>query len=173
MSALDLLRRSTGSAHEAIDAAFGAHDLASPAAYRAFLLAHARALPVAEAAMQALPFGRTLPPRTPLLAADLAALDTVMPPPLAWDVAIDDAFAWGTLYVVEGSRLGGAMLVRQVPADWPRGYLGAVHGPGQWRAIRYALDEAAAQHDAPWRERMVAGALETFALYGRGLDAES
>lgn len=165
MSAMTMLRDATGAAHEAVDAAFGAHDLAVPGAYRRFLLAHARALPVAERAMAALPFARTLPTRAPLLEADLADLDVAAPEPLTFAPGDDEATLWGVLYVVEGSRLGGALLARQVPPDLPCRYLGAVHGSGQWRAIRAGLDEAAAGEDADWTARMVAGALATFSLY--------
>jgi heme oxygenase len=162
---MTMLRDATGAAHEQVDAAFGAHDLSSPAAYRAFLLAHARALPAAERVMAALPFAATLPVRTPSLAADLAALEAAMPAPLPFAPGVDEATLWGVLYVVEGSRLGGALLARQVPAGSPHAYLGAVHAPGQWRAIRAAVDAAAAGRDAEWTARMVAGALATFALY--------
>ncbi|WP_235532886.1 hypothetical protein [Sphingomonas sp. Leaf412] len=144
-----------------MDAAFGGYDLSDEAGYRAFLIAHARALPAAERRMRTLPFARDLPARTPLLAADLAALGEAMPAPLPFPDA-DEGAAWGTLYVVEGSRLGGAMLARAVPAGWPAAYLGAVHAPGQWRAIRAAIDAADGDPDA-----MVAGALATFDLYAR------
>ena len=145
-----------------MDAAFGGYALDDRAGYAAFLTAHARALPAAEARMATLPFAATLAMRTPLLAADLAALGLAVPPALPLPDR-DAAAAWGTLYVVEGSRLGGAMLARGVPAEWPAAYLRAVHPAGGWRAVRAAIDAAAG--DAAWRERMVAGALETFALY--------
>lgn len=164
MSAVTELRRATAASHDAVDAAFGAHDLSDRAAYRRFLLAHARALPAAEAAMRALPFAHTLNPRTRLLHDDLAALGEAPPPPLPF-VVEDDAARWGVLYVVEGSRLGGAMLARQVSADLPHAYLAAVHPAGQWRAIRAAIDSAAAGQDAGWHARMIDGALRTFALY--------
>lgn len=163
-SAVAELRRATAASHDAVDAAFGAHDLSDRAAYRAFLLAHARALPAAEAAMAALDFAHTLSPRTPLLAADLAALGEPMPAPLPFAVE-DDAARWGVLYVVEGSRLGGAMLAKQVPAGLPKAYLAAVHPSGQWRTIRTAIDAAAEGQDADWHVRMIDGALRTFGLY--------
>lgn len=164
MSAVAELRRATAASHDAVDAAFGAHDLTDRAAYRRFLLAHARALPAAESAMAILPFARTLPTRTPLLVADLATLGESMPAALPFNVE-DEAACWGVLYVVEGSRLGGAMLARQVPADLPRAYLAAVHSSGQWRTIRTAIDEAAARQDPQWCTRMIDGALATFTLY--------
>jgi heme oxygenase len=172
MSAMTMLREATGAAHEAVDAAFGAHDLASTEAYRRFLLAHGRALPAAERVMAALPFARTLPVRAPLLAADLADLGAASPAPLPFTPGDDEATLWGVLYVVEGSRLGGAMLARQVPPGVPGRYLGAIHAPGQWRAIRAALDDAAAGEDSDWTARMIAGALATFALYAEAAEAD-
>ncbi|MEH3123908.1 MAG: biliverdin-producing heme oxygenase [Sphingomonas phyllosphaerae] len=172
MSAMAMLRDATGAAHEAVDAAFGAHDLALPGAYQRFLLAHGRALPAAERVMAALPFARTLPTRAALLAADLADVGTAQPAPLPFAPGGDEATLWGVLYVVEGSRLGGAMLARQVPDALPGRYLGAVHAPGQWRAIRAALDEAAAGKDSDWTARMIAGALATFALYAEAAEVD-
>lgn len=170
-NAVAQLRAATRGAHETVDAAFGGYDLTTRDGYRDFLIAHARALPVAEARMRTLAFARTLTPRTPLLAADLAALGVAMPAPAAADTAPDTApdtaAAWGTLYVVEGSRLGGAMLARGVPDGLPAAYLGAVHGPGDWRTIRAAIDAAAVDRDDAWRERMTAGALASFDLYAR------
>lgn len=147
-----------------MDAAYGRFDLTDAAGYRAFLVAHAHALPVAEARMALLPFARTLTPRTPLLSADLTALGVAMPKASS-PTSDDMAAAWGTLYVVEGSRLGGALLARAVPPQWPSAYLGAIHPAGQWRAIQAAVDAAAEREPDVWRERMIAGALDTFALY--------
>jgi heme oxygenase len=122
---------------------------------------------MAEERMAMLPFAATLPVRTPLLAADLATLGLAMPDRLSLAKGDADAAAWGALYVVEGSRLGGAMLARQVPAGWPSAYLSAVHPPGGWRAIRAAIDHAAAGKDDRWIKALVTGARETFALYAR------
>ena len=161
--AVALLRARTRDAHETVDAVFGTHLLADRDDYRRFLIAHARALPAAEAlAAQAMP----LRARTPLLADDLARLDTAMPDVLTVD-ASGAAAAWGALYVVEGSRLGGRLLAQSVPATLPCAYLGATHLPGEWRAIREAIDAAAAPHDAAWHETLVAGARATFDLYRR------
>jgi hypothetical protein len=77
------LRSATGGDHDRVDAAYGDFDLAAPDSYRAFLHAHARALPAAEDALAAVPGLPHFRPRTPLLAADLGALDEAMPPPHA------------------------------------------------------------------------------------------
>lgn len=145
-----------------MDSAFGAHDLASVDAYRRFLQSHALALPGAEA--MAASVWPALRRRTPLLAADLAALGVPQDLPVA-TAASDGARAWGALYVVEGSRLGGGLLARRVPADLPHAYLSAVHEPGEWRTIREAIEQAAAGQGDAWHDEMVAGALAVFARY--------
>lgn len=170
-SPIALLRAATATAHERVDAAFGTLGLEDRDRYARFLRAHALALPAAEAAMRPLSFARTLTPRTPLLARDVADMGGDMPTPLDF-AATDEAAAWGALYVVEGSRLGGVMLARMVPEGLPKRYLAAAHPPGQWRAIREAVDAAAPAGDPAWRERLVAGALACFALYERAATGE-
>jgi heme oxygenase len=171
-SAVARLRAATRASHDAVDAAFGDFDLSDRAAYRRFLVAHARALPPAEGAMQALAFARTLPPRTPLLARDLVELSEPMPVPLAF-ASQDEAAAWGVLYVVEGSRLGGVMLARSVAPDLPARYLDAGHAPGQWRAIRHAIDAAGVGASEAWHAALLAGAVATFDLYAQAAQQDT
>ncbi|WP_019515053.1 biliverdin-producing heme oxygenase [Sphingomonas sp. Mn802worker] len=160
------LRAATRASHDTVDAAFGSFDLSSRADYRRFLLAHARALPAVEQALAALDFARGLLPRTPLLELDLADLDERMPAPLAFACA-NEAARWGALYVVEGSRLGGVMLARSVGAELPHRYLSAAHGPGQWRAIRGAVDAAGRDASPEWYDALLSGAAVTFDLYAQ------
>ncbi len=163
MSLISLLRSRTAAAHETVDAAFGGFDLLDRAAYARFLTAHAKALPIAEA--RAVAVWPELRPRVPLLAGDLAELGHAAPLAATPAAANDDPRAWGALYVVEGSRLGGGMLARQVGEGLPTAYLAATHAPGEWRDIRSAIDAAGAGKDERWAEELVAGALETFDLY--------
>lgn len=162
MSAISLLRTATAAAHDSVDSAFAGYDFADPSEYRAMLLAHARALPTAEA--RAAQIWCALRRRTPLLAADLAALGASVDLPIE-TASGGEAAAWGALYVVEGSRLGGGILAKRVGAGLPHAYLSAVHQPGEWRTIRTAIDTAAAPQDEAWHAAMIAGALDTFALY--------
>ena len=169
--AVAALRAATAADHDRVDALFGGYDLADRESYARFLVAHARAVPAVETALAA--FGR-LPggvARAPLLTEDLADLDVAPPSALAFALPDDAAAGWGALYVLEGSRLGGAMLARQVGAGLPGRYLGAGHGPGGWRAVLAGL-EAAAEGSA-WLERAVAAARATFALYGRAVEASA
>lgn len=122
--------------------------------------------------MQALAFARTLPPRTPLLARDLVDLSEPMPVPLAF-APQDEAAAWGVLYVVEGSRLGGVMLARSVAPDLPARYLDAGHAPGQWRAIRHAIDAAGVGASEAWHAALLAGAVATFDLYAQAAQQDT
>ncbi len=162
------LRSATGGDHDRVDTAYGDFDLAAPDSYRAFLHAHARALPAAEDALAAVPGLPQFRPRTPLLAADLAALDEAMPPPLPFTLPTGDAAAWGALYVVEGSRLGGIMLARTVPDGLPTAYLGARHLSGEWRELLGALDRAATLAGTDtWIDEAITGARATFDLYRR------
>ena len=164
MSAAAALRARTSARHDAVDSAFGAFRLDRADSYRDFLLAHARALPAAEAVLLAtsdLPGWR---PRTPLLAQDVAEAGGTMPAPIPF-VAPTAAFAWGVLYVVEGSRLGGAMLARQVAPGYPRRYLDAAFAPGEWRALRDALNAEGARGGDGWLQQAIEGAEACFALY--------
>ena len=171
MSAAAALRALTQPLHDRVDAAFGDMSLADGASYRRFLRAHALALPAAEAALASvggLPLWR---PRTPLLAADLGELGEAVPPTLPLALPTGDAAGWGVFYVVEGSRLGGAMLARRVASGLPRRYLAAAHLSGEWRAQRAAIDVAAEVGGADWIERAVAGAEACFALYACAAEA--
>jgi heme oxygenase len=166
------LRSATGGDHDRVDTAYGDFDLAAPDSYRAFLHAHALALPAAEDALAAVPGLPHFRARTPLLAADLAALDEAMPPPLPFALPAGDAAAWGALYVVEGSRLGGIMLARTVPDGLPIAYLGARHLSGEWRELLGALDNAATLAGSDvWIDEAITGARATFDLYRRAAAA--
>ncbi|OWK32967.1 biliverdin-producing heme oxygenase [Sphingomonas mucosissima] len=162
MSAIALLRARTAASHEAVDSVFGINDLADPVSYRRFLEAHARALPEAESRAAAI--WPALRRRAPLLEADLRALGVAATLPISTD-SNPAPEHWGALYVVEGSRLGGGLLAKRVGPGLPAAYLSAVHQPGEWRAIRQAIDAAAVDRDEDWLSQMVAGARATFDLY--------
>ncbi|WP_420145799.1 biliverdin-producing heme oxygenase [Sphingobium sp.] len=162
------LREATMDSHRRVDAIYADFALDSPSDYRAFLTAHARALGGLEGA------ARPEEPRLPLLARDLAALDLPMPDalPLARNDA--DGFHWGLRYALEGSRLGGLMLSRQVAPDLPKSYLSAAHGKGEWIAFQHALDSAAMEGGEGWLDDAVQGAQAAFALFAQaGTDAQA
>lgn len=129
--------------------------------------AHARALPAMEAIITANPALPRTHARTPLLAADLATLRQAMPASPGFAGARDGASAWGILYVIEGSRLGGGILAGRVGRDLPAAYLGARHRSGEWRGIGDALNTEAARNDEAWIDRAVAAADACFERYAR------
>lgn len=167
MSAIERLRQETRAAHDRIDEAFGRYDLSKREDYVRFLHAHALALPAAEAALAAEPGLPLWRERRSLLIADLTALDRSPPPPLDFTLPAQTGAAWGALYVIEGSRLGGVMLSRNVPPTWPARYLGARHLPGEWRLLLAAVDATAT--DERWIMGALAGANATFDLYARAV----
>lgn len=140
------LRAATADAHDRVDALFSQCDLTGRAGYGAFLQAQAAAFLPIERAIDASDWGDAVPDwparrRGALLLGDLAALGLPVPDanstragPLAGTEAI-----LGTVYVLEGSRLGGAVLVRAVPPGWPRAFLGAAD-PALWRGLIELLD---------------------------------
>lgn len=166
------LRSATTAAHARVDTAFGAHDLGSAAGYRRFLSAQAAAFLPTEAAIgrggaeRVIP-GWTARQRGDLLRADLAALD-IVPVLLPQPELSSPGALWGALYVLEGSRLGGAMLVRGVAPGLPTRFLGATHAPGAWRALLAALDDALVDEAA--RTQAVAAAEAVFALFTRAAE---
>lgn len=118
------LRQATQDLHAEADSLGSRFDLGQPAGYAAFLQAHALALPGLEAAC-----GAALPRdqwpdwparcRSTALLADLAQLGVAPPAPLPVPRAADAAEALGMAYVLEGSRLGNGMLLRQLRAAAP------------------------------------------------------
>jgi heme oxygenase (biliverdin-IX-beta and delta-forming) len=137
------LRAATGAAHDAVDAAFGAFDLTDRASYARFLAAHAELVWPLEAA---LPGKRVVADWPERKRGALLKEDRAFFPPLAprQSVALPDfgsveAVA-GTLYVLEGSRLGGKFLARGLPRGFPRAYLDADQRAGSWQHLLSALD---------------------------------
>lgn len=163
------LRDATADAHDAVDAAFGAADLTSDAGYAAFLSAQARAhLPV-EAALEAGGIAGDVSDwperkRAAALRGDLTDLGVPVPPPYELPRFQGLPERLGALYVLEGSRLGGTYLVRQVPSHLPRRFLGAGSGP-LWRSLLALLDERLPA-DAD-KERAVTAARSVFGLFER------
>lgn len=182
---LQRLRAETAEAHARLEAEVGLeHITASPAAYRA-LLCRFRGFHAAwEPRATALLGGRAILAerlRLHLLDADLAVLGLSPAEIAALPVCrplmpLDrPAQALGTLYVMEGSTLGGAVIAAELGRRL--GHLPghgcsyfAAHGPrrgAMWQAFRAALPaepEAAAEPDA-----ILASAVATFAVLQRWL----
>lgn len=145
MKARFALKAATAREHERVDRLFSRLDLAQEADYRLFLTAQASAhLPV-EAALDAAGAQRLVEDwparrRSHLLLADLGDLELQAPPPVDAPEFAGDAAMLGAIYVLEGSRLGGAMLKRSLPDIAPKRFLDAPLPPGSWRKLLETLD---------------------------------
>lgn len=106
--------------------------------------------------------------RRPFLARDLLALDLAPPVrPVQLAPVTSEAGAWGSLYVIEGSALGGQVITRALATHGLRPEAGAAyfHGWGastgaMWREFRQLLER---ELDSPEALRLAcAGACATF-----------
>ncbi|MGI4733144.1 MAG: biliverdin-producing heme oxygenase [Janthinobacterium lividum] len=171
------LRDGTRTAHERLDGLFAGFDLADRRSYAAFLAAHAAALMPVEAWLDAHGAGDVTADwparrRGAALAADLAALGEPVPAGDGFAAATDPASLAGVLYVIEGSRLGGRMLVRGVAAGLPTSYLAPVAIPGRsqpsWPALLATFDRVIGDRAIGGQvETAVTSAIAVFARFER------
>jgi heme oxygenase (biliverdin-IX-beta and delta-forming) len=172
------LREATAARHAAVDSLGGGFPVDRPAGYRRFLRAHARALPATEQALEAAGIAALLPDwperaRRHALLADLAALGEAPPPSLPFAPPAGPAAALGIAYVLEGSRFGNGMLLRQVRADGsskapPVAYLSH---KAPWPVFLSQLEHRLSD-PASWPQA-VEGALAAFAVFHAALAAEA
>ncbi|MDP1617453.1 biliverdin-producing heme oxygenase [Phenylobacterium sp.] len=171
------LRAATRQDHDRVDRLGGAFDLASPEGYGAFLLGHAAVLPPLEAALDAAP-PQDLPPSWPerrragALLADLAELGFEAPAPALIPAPTNAAERVGALYVLEGSRLGGALLRRRLAEAQPAAPIAYLaHGQGEplWRTFLEWLDSR--DLDPAETAAAVDGARGVFAAFEAGFTA--
>lgn len=177
MSARFALRSATADDHERLDALFSRFDLTSRSGYGDFLLAQAGGFFSVEDALEragVVDFVSDWPVRrrSDLLAADLSALGLAIPSPSTGPAFSKEAAVLGGLYVLEGSRLGGAMLVRSVPDDLPKSFLSGGN-PAAWRAFVQLLDQRlSSEPEAAAAARAAADVFETFASSARRILGE-
>jgi heme oxygenase len=146
------LREETAQAHAAAEATPVMQRLLTglldEASYRAMLAGHralyARFENECAAWLAALPaHGWRYQSRRALLDLDLGQADA---PKLSPSARPTDAQAWGMLYVIEGSSLGGQVIVRRLREQWPtRAHHFFSHAPAldrPWRTFQAVLDRA-------------------------------
>ena len=138
------LREATRAEHAAVDAVYSAFDLSTLSGYGRFLRAQSSCVASLEAALaepaQALLGDWPARIRAPLLAADLADMGLAVAPPITAPDLPDDAAVLGAVYVLEGSRFGGAVLARRLAPDAPARFLMAPTEPNSWRSFMSSLD---------------------------------
>ncbi|EHH67615.1 biliverdin-producing heme oxygenase [Gluconobacter morbifer] len=162
---LSELRTVSRRIHEDVDQAFGRFDLGERNSYGRFLQAHARVLPAVEHVLLRYDTLPSWSPRGPLLLADLEQLGLSVPDSLPVQLPQGDAAALGALYVLEGSRLGGRVLSRQVEAGLPHAYLSAGHEKGSWPAFLGELQARLKAESPQGRQSAMEGVVKTFELF--------
>jgi heme oxygenase len=180
-SVIAALRRGTEAAHADLEQRVSlGHILATRTSYTAFLGrmlgVFAPLEPVLELALRDWPALALVERRkTPLLLADLRALGLSageiagLPRVAALAHVEDEATALGTLYVLEGTTLGGKLIAREAearlgiaPANGGSFHAAYGQAVGQrWRELVAVLEGAAEAGQDP--DRMVTGAQDAFA----------
>ncbi|WP_421729233.1 biliverdin-producing heme oxygenase [Brevundimonas sp.] len=161
------LRAATAEAHARLDGMFSTFNLANKSDYVAFLRAQAPAFLAVEAALDAAAAERVIQGwesrrRSADLLSDLATLAAPAPSPCPLPIFSTDAAVLGAAYVLEGSRLGGAMLVRAVGPGFPTAFL-TPGNPADWRAFISLLDERLSSEAS--LADAVSAALVVFAMF--------
>jgi heme oxygenase (biliverdin-IX-beta and delta-forming) len=175
MDLRSLLKESTASAHHSLDGLFSGIDLTQRDDYAKFIAAHALALCTLEQVLEAQGIAQIFPPwpehrRSDALQQDLQTLG-LQPPNLPESglptpILYNEAQCVGALYVLEGSRFGGRMMLERVlSSDDPiirqaTAFLSHGQGGGMWPRFMGLLSTNAAAHDYP--EETVEGALIAF-----------
>ena len=170
-----LLRSATADHHAAVDTRFAPLVSKGESAYAEFLRASASAVYPLEQALHAAGVVRLLPDwderaRSEALRADLATLDIAEPAAAETPAVRGEAYLYGVLYVLEGSRLGAKLLSRQIlsnaSARMRRATRYLRHGEGKplWQTFLERLETSVAVKHAP--QQAVAGACDAFACFG-------
>lgn len=172
MTLRGLLKQETEGHHARLDGALSALDLSEASDYGRFLRIHAAALLPVELQLESAGVAALLEDwprrvRRTALTADLAALGLARPAPVPFAPLAGTDEMLGALYVLEGSRLGHAMLLRHLSPAAPtrRAIAFLTHGAGErlWGGLLAAL--AGRDGPAADRSRMVAAAHRTFGAY--------
>ncbi|MBB3225478.1 heme oxygenase [Luteibacter sp. Sphag1AF] len=113
--------------------------------------------------------GWTWRSRADLLARDVAELGGTLPTEAAVSSrhVVDESASWGMLYVIEGSALGGQLIVRGLRQRFPDAahrFYGVGDDQGSsWRCFQQILDDVLAEE--PAQARAIRGARHMFARF--------
>jgi heme oxygenase len=169
------LRDATAAAHRELDAQLSSFDLTVLTGYRRFLQASAGALLPLEAALVAAGVTDIFPDwperaRSAAIAADLGRLGSAAPSPVSV-LPLTPGGLLGTMYVLEGSRLGAKFLLKEVAeAADPRisaATLYLRHGTGKrlWQSFLAKLESEACDE-----VEVIAAARMAFAAFEQAAD---
>jgi heme oxygenase len=165
------LRAATRFEHSRLDAALSEMELTESAAYGMFLNIHYTALCALQPRWRPADHGDfvalTECARRDLTTLKFAYQRHVLPA----DAAFNPVGALGTDYVLRGSRLGAAILLARVPAEFPRSYL-SFSPAKSWHVFLNEL-EAFSQDSNPSVDReVIGGAKFAFGIFGEAAAAQ-
>ena len=179
LRARDRLRAATAEAHAELDTQFSSFNLSRRDDYVRFLAANAAALLPIERALEHAGVRRLMTDwderrRSNTILADLDRLGGTAKP-LVWNAGLTRARMLGTLYVLEGSRLGARFLVQSVMRSHDPVVRDATaylrHGEGRrlWPSFLSLLEHEARDDDVT---EMTAGATAAFAFFAEAAARE-
>jgi heme oxygenase len=171
------LRAATSDLHAEVDARMSAVMARAENGYREFLIRSAAALVPLERALETAGIETVLTDwperaRAASLRLDLADLGAPIPEqaaPASMPGLEGEAFQFGVLYVLEGSRLGARYITRGIDASLPSRYIR--HGEGQplWPTFLQHLETSAAREHL---DDALRGACAAFQAFGDAATSE-
>jgi len=69
------------------------------------------------------------------------------------------------LYVLEGSRLGAAVLLRRLAPDFPNAFLSALHHAGEWQGLLTKIEQQASSGEKGLIDALISRARLCFEHY--------
>ena len=162
MNARLTLKARTAKAHDRVDELFSRFDLGDEGDYRRFLTAQAEAFLPVEASLDAAGAETVIEDwaqrrRARAILEDLETLGIPAPPREPCLLLPSPPAILGAAYVLEGSRLGGAILKKRVAAHMPRRFLDADQGQGAWRKLLEKLERSLYENGGVEAAVMAAG----------------
>lgn len=164
----EALRSATADCHRTVDEIYSLAKLDDRLSYSKFLRAQSAAYLPIETALDRAGIADVVDDwpqriRTPLLIRDLAELGVERPALFGSPAIAGEPEMLGALYVLEGSRLGGKILMRAVPASFPASFL-SWESSATWRAFLTQLDQILDTEER--RGRAIDAARNVFSIFG-------
>lgn len=158
---LHAVRAATLDDHKRTEESFAESLSQLPQSYGRYLQAHASAFPaVGRALSQAFDWSPWRE-RWNDLADDLAKLGLTPPPAVDLAPIRNPAEGLGMVYVLEGSRMGSAIILKSIPSALPTAYLRGGLNTGPWHRVKDLLGQAASATEAD----VIAGARAAFRAF--------
>ncbi len=168
-SVLDAVRAATLADHQRTEDNFASLLAGLPNTYASYLLVHAAAFPAVGRALAPMAEWTPWELRWIDLQADLKSLGLAPPVPLDIAPARTADEALGMIYVLEGSRMGGALILKSIPDDLPAAYLRGSLDVSPWKRLKDIL--AGAEPDRA--DGVVAGARTAFGAFSTAAHAHT